>query len=83
MTLLLKSGRKPLIGWCTWRAQQDVAQILEPEHQNASTEQAQLFTALHRTKLVKEGRSWQELRYSRCGRTDKGVSALGQACLYS
>ncbi len=41
--------------------------------------QGQLFAALRRTRLVEEGLGWQALQYSRCGRTDKGVSALGQA----
>jgi tRNA U38,U39,U40 pseudouridine synthase TruA len=41
--------------------------------------QGQLFAALRRTRLVEDGLGWQALQYSRCGRTDKGVSALGQA----
>ena len=40
--------------------------------------QNQLYMALRRTKLIPEDTGWQELSYSRCGRTDKGVSALGQ-----
>ena len=40
--------------------------------------QSQLYEALRRTKLTPEDAGWQELGYSRCGRTDKGVSALGQ-----
>ena len=40
--------------------------------------QRQLYVALRRTKLIPEDTGWQELSYSRCGRTDKGVSALGQ-----
>lgn len=38
--------------------------------------QSEIFKALKRTKLLvgdKEG-----VRYSRCGRTDKGVSSVGQ-----
>lgn len=42
--------------------------------------QGQLYAALRRTKLIPEDTGWQELGYSRCGRTDKGVSALGQVC---
>ena len=40
--------------------------------------QSQLYAALRRTKLIPNDTGWQELGYSRCGRTDKGVSALGQ-----
>ncbi|KAK3232665.1 hypothetical protein CYMTET_56994 [Cymbomonas tetramitiformis] len=40
-----------------------------------------LFAALRKAKLVgenAEAERWSEGMYSRCGRTDKGVSALGQ-----
>ena len=37
--------------------------------------QARLFECLQKTKLVED---LQNCNYSRCGRTDKGVSALGQ-----
>ena len=40
--------------------------------------QSRLYAALRRTKLIPDDTGWQELGYSRCGRTDKGVSALGQ-----
>ena len=40
--------------------------------------QSRLYAALRRTKLIPDDTGWQELEYSRCGRTDKGVSALGQ-----
>ncbi|KAL6754015.1 pseudouridine synthase [Haematococcus lacustris] len=42
------------------------------------TIEAHLFAALRQTRLVAETAQPAELRYSRCGRTDKGVSALGQ-----
>ncbi|KAL4436896.1 hypothetical protein ABPG75_004035 [Micractinium tetrahymenae] len=42
------------------------------------TIEGHLFSALRQTRLIPAGASWQELRYSRGGRTDKGVSALGQ-----
>lgn len=42
--------------------------------------QAALFAALKRTCMVPKKANWQQLQYSRCGRTDKGVSALGQVC---
>lgn len=44
----------------------------------AKTIEESLFNALKKLCLVPEDKSWQELRYSRGGRTDKGVSALGQ-----
>ena len=43
--------------------------------------QGRLFAALRRTRLIPEGVGWEGLGYSRCGRTDKGVSALGQVRL--
>ena len=46
--------------------------------------QGVLFDAMRKAKLIGEGVPWQQLNYSRCGRTDKGVSAAGQvrACLH-
>ena len=44
----------------------------------ACTLQGYLWAALRRLRLVPEDCDWHVLRYSRCGRTDKGVSALGQ-----
>ncbi len=43
--------------------------------------QGQLFPAMRRTRLIPDEAGWQSLIYSRCGRTDKGVSALAQVCL--
>jgi hypothetical protein len=40
--------------------------------------QGQLFQALRTNRLIPADASWQDIRYSRCGRTDKGVSGLGQ-----
>lgn len=40
------------------------------------TIEAALFAALRATRLVPQGAAWAELQYTRCGRTDKGVSAL-------
>lgn len=40
--------------------------------------QAKLFSAMRQTKLIPDDAGWQSLKYSRCGRTDKGVSALSQ-----
>jgi tRNA U38,U39,U40 pseudouridine synthase TruA len=42
--------------------------------------QGVLFPALRRVKLIPEEAAAEvaSLAYSRCGRTDKGVSALGQ-----
>ena len=33
---------------------------------------------MRKAKLIGEETTWQQLNYSRCGRTDKGVSAAGQ-----
>ena len=43
--------------------------------------QGHLFNALRKTRLIPEHADVGSLRYSRCGRTDKGVSALGQVCV--
>eukprot|EP00887_Chlorella_sp_A99_P008017 scaffold12.g8017.t1 len=48
-----------------------------------ATIEAELFAAMRRTRLVPPGAGWQALRYSRGGRTDKGVSALGQVVALS
>lgn len=41
--------------------------------------QEYLFEALRRTRLIgAESDRWEDCGYSRCGRTDKGVSAFGQ-----
>ncbi|GAB4821171.1 hypothetical protein N2152v2_008217 [Parachlorella kessleri] len=42
------------------------------------TIEGHLFRALRKTRLIRPSASWQELQYSRGGRTDKGVSAVGQ-----
>ncbi|XP_068643250.1 uncharacterized protein [Aristolochia californica] len=46
------------------------------EAQMDPTVESELFKALERTKLLVCGKN--NLCYSRCGRTDKGVSAIGQ-----
>ena len=46
-----------------------------------NTIEGEFFKALRKTKLVAPDAEISGLRYSRCGRTDKGVSALGQVCL--
>lgn len=45
---------------------------------NERTIEAHLFRALRCTCLVPETSTYEELRYTRCGRTDKGVSAYRQ-----
>lgn len=40
--------------------------------------QGELFKALVKTRLIAPDADISCLQYSRCGRTDKGVSALGQ-----
>lgn len=43
-----------------------------------STIEGTLFQGLTLARLIPPGATWHSLRYSRCGRTDKGVSAFGQ-----
>lgn len=45
---------------------------------NVLCSQGALFSALRHTRLIPDHADIATLRYSRCGRTDKGVSALGQ-----
>jgi tRNA pseudouridine38/39 synthase len=45
----------------------------------AETVETHLFLALRATRLIAPEATWAECEYSRCGRTDKGVSALRQA----
>jgi tRNA pseudouridine38/39 synthase len=42
-----------------------------------ATIEAAFFTALRKVRLIPPDVHWQDLKYSRGGRTDKGVSALG------
>lgn len=42
------------------------------------TIEAVMFDAMRRTRLIPSDQEISTLSYSRCGRTDKGVSALGQ-----
>lgn len=42
--------------------------------------QSEIFKALEKTRLLVGDK--KESRYSRCGRTDKGVSAVGQVSWY-
>jgi tRNA pseudouridine38/39 synthase len=44
----------------------------------AETVETHLFAALRTTRLVAADASWASVEYSRCGRTDRGVSALRQ-----
>lgn len=44
----------------------------------AETIEEYLFAAMRKTRLVPMVANWRDLKYSRGGRTDKGVSALGQ-----
>ncbi|EEH58846.1 uncharacterized protein MICPUCDRAFT_3321, partial [Micromonas pusilla CCMP1545] len=37
-----------------------------------------LFAALKRTRLIADDATWTDVDYTRCGRTDAGVSAMGQ-----
>jgi tRNA pseudouridine38/39 synthase len=48
------------------------------ETSGVSTVEAALFTALKKVRLIADDASWKTCDYTRCGRTDAGVSALGQ-----
>ena len=48
------------------------------EASGVATVEGALFAALKRTKLIAHDASWDTVEYTRCGRTDAGVSALGQ-----
>lgn len=45
--------------------------------------ESHLFHALQKTRLIPPTASWQELKYTRGGRTDKGVSALSQVVTFT
>jgi tRNA pseudouridine38/39 synthase len=42
------------------------------------TVEGELLKALEKTRLVEEGAGWEGCEFSRCGRTDRGVSGEGQ-----
>lgn len=42
------------------------------------TVEGELLVALEKAKLVEEGKGWEGCNFSRCGRTDRGVSGEGQ-----
>lgn len=48
------------------------------ETSGVATVEGALFAALRRTKLIGHDSTWEDVEYTRCGRTDAGVSALGQ-----
>lgn len=42
------------------------------------TVEAELLKALEKTRLIEPGKGWDGCGFSRCGRTDRGVSGAGQ-----
>lgn len=48
------------------------------QESSPATVEARLFTSLEKARLLPVGAPWQAIRYSRGGRTDRGVSACGQ-----
>ena len=48
------------------------------ETSGVATVEGALFAALKKTRLIAPDASWKDCDYTRCGRTDAGVSALGQ-----
>jgi tRNA pseudouridine38/39 synthase len=52
---------------------------IQPTEDDAiPTVEGELLKALERTKLIEEGKGWEGCNFSRCGRTDRGVSGHGQ-----
>ena len=56
----------------------DLSSALSPTSAFLCLFQGILFDAMRKAKLIAPGVTWQQVKYSHCGRTDKGVSAAGQ-----
>ncbi|KAL6784774.1 hypothetical protein ACKKBF_B03160 [Auxenochlorella protothecoides x Auxenochlorella symbiontica] len=82
-----RRGTKPDLDFASYQTRYVALEILYLGHaydgfarqeSSSNTIEARLFSALERTRLIPFSAPWQSLRYSRAGRTDRGVSALGQ-----
>jgi len=51
---------------------------IQAEEDGVPTVEAELLQALERTRLIEPGKGWEGCGFSRCGRTDRGVSGTGQ-----
>ncbi|WWD16979.1 tRNA pseudouridine(38-40) synthase [Kwoniella shandongensis] len=51
---------------------------LSPDAPIVQTVESELLVALEKTRLIEGGKGWEGCGYSRCGRTDRGVSGEGQ-----
>ncbi|KAK8864707.1 tRNA pseudouridine(38-40) synthase [Kwoniella newhampshirensis] len=49
-----------------------------PDAPIVQTVESELIAALEKTRLIEVGKGWEGCGYSRCGRTDRGVSGEGQ-----
>ena len=57
---------------------QNAVEGAEGQSDEISTVEGELLKALEKTRLIEEGKGWEGCSYSRCGRTDTGVSGAGQ-----
>ena len=51
---------------------------IQPDVGDITTVEGELLKALEKTRLIEEGKGWDGCGFSRCGRTDSGVSGAGQ-----
>lgn len=51
---------------------------IQTEEKGIVTVEGELLKALEKTRLIEEGKGWEGCGFSRCGRTDAGVSGAGQ-----
>ncbi|KAK1923945.1 pseudouridine synthase [Papiliotrema laurentii] len=51
---------------------------IQNEQDDTPTVEAELLKALEKTRLIEQGKGWDGCGFSRCGRTDRGVSGAGQ-----
>lgn len=51
---------------------------IQPTYQATQTVEGELLAALEKTHLIEQDVGWDGCGFSRCGRTDRGVSSAGQ-----
>ena len=51
---------------------------IQSTDEDVPTVEGELQHALERCRLIEQGRGWEGCEFSRCGRTDRGVSGVGQ-----
>ena len=67
-----------LIAYHGWPYSGLAIQSSGPDGPEPNTVESELLRVLEHTKLVEAGKGWGGCGYSRCGRTDRGVSGEGQ-----